>query len=76
MNSDTLLVLVHGFCCHAYHMYCWRDALQKDFPNIAIADMPAKRGTFEDCLKSLTQTMETAGYRSCKRIYMVGHSMG
>lgn len=76
MNSNTLLVLVHGFCCRNYHMYKWRDGLKADFPCIAIADMPARSGSFADCLASLTATMNSANYRRYEQIYMVGHSMG
>ncbi|MBE6381273.1 MAG: alpha/beta hydrolase [Lentisphaerae bacterium] len=75
-NSDTLVVLVHGFCRHGKNMQFWREHLQDDFPNIAVADMPATHRSFRSCLASLSRTVELARPQLYRRICFAGHSMG
>ena len=76
MTSDTLVVLVHGFCRHGHNMHFWRDQLSDVFPDIAVADMPATHKSFERCLESLSRTFEEAQASKYKQVFIAGHSMG
>lgn len=76
MDSDTLVVLVHGFCRSGENMQYWRDSLSDVFSNIICADMPATHGSFKDCLQSLENTIAEAHPEQYKRLFFAGHSMG
>jgi len=57
-------------------MQVWQKALADDFPNIVIADMPAKHRSFECCLDKLVKTVDAAGPEHYQQLYLAGHSMG
>ena len=57
MDSETLVVLVHGFCRNGQNMQYWRESLSEVFSNVICADMPATHGSFQDCLQSLENTV-------------------
>lgn len=76
MDSETLIVLVHGFCRNGENMQYWCKTLLDSFPNVIAADMPATHGTFEDCLRSLEKTIEQAHPEKYKHLFFAGHSMG
>lgn len=76
MNSDTLVVLVHGFCRGEENLQYWKKGLQRDFANVVTVDMPAAYGSFERCLKVLSQTVAAAQPERYKQVYYAGHSMG
>lgn len=76
MNPDKLVVLVHGFCSRAEDMDFWRKSLNRDFENIAVADMPARYKSFECCLEVLFNTVRAAEPEKYKSLYIAGHSMG
>ena len=75
-HADVLVVLVHGFCRGGKDMLFWRDNLADVFPNIVIADMPAKYSSFEQCLASLSSTVKQAQPEKYRAVYLAGHSMG
>lgn len=76
MNSDTLVVLIHGFCRGAENMQFWKKSLIEDFPNIITPDLPATYSSFEKCLDVLSQCIAAAAPEKYKNIYIAGHSMG
>lgn len=76
MNPDTLVVLIHGFCCQAEDMDFWRKSLSRNFENIVVPDMPARYKSFESCLEILCRTMQEAEPEKYKNLYIAGHSMG
>lgn len=76
MDSETLVVLVHGFCRNGQNMQYWRESLSEVFSNVICADMPATHGSFQDCLHSLENTVAEAHPEKYKRLFFAGHSMG
>ena len=58
--SDTLVVLIHGFCRGAADMQVWRRCLAGDFPHILTPDLPTRYGSFARCLEVLTQEISAA----------------
>ena len=75
--SDTLVVLVHGFCRGAGDLENWRRRIKEDFAHVEVADLPATCGDFEDCVAELTrQTEERFHAADFGRLMMAGHSMG
>ena len=76
MHSDTLVVLIHGFCRGAENLQFWRKSLSDEFENIVCADLPATYSSFERCLEVLQQTFEAAHAEKYSRLFIAGHSMG
>ena len=76
MYSDTLVVLVHGFCRTAENMQYWRESLCREYENIITPDLPATHSSFEECLEVLSQTIAAAHPEKYARLYMACHSMG
>ena len=76
MHTDTLVVLIHGFCRGAENLQFWRDNLIDEFPNIICADLPATYSSFERCLEVLARTVKAAEPEKYAQVYIAGHSMG
>ena len=76
MHSETLVVLVHGFCRGQKDLEYWRNGLQSTFPNILTVDLPTRYGSFECCVKELEKSIAVAHPQRYKKIYFAGHSMG
>ena len=76
MKSDTLVVLVHGFCRGGKNMLYWKKELSSEFPNIVTADLPTTHSSFKRCLEVLADTLEKAEIEKYSELYIAGHSMG
>ena len=76
MHSDTLVVLIHGFCRTAENMQFWRQCLESDFPNIITPDLPATHSSFEECLAILSSSIAAAQPEKYSKLYFACHSMG
>ena len=74
--SDTLVILIHGFCRGAKDMQFWKRYLEKDFPHILTPDLPTRYGSFSDCLEKLTGEIAQAAPENYARLYFACHSMG
>ena len=76
MNSNTLVILIHGFCRGAENMQFWKQSLADEFPNIITPDLPATYSSFEKCLDVLSKCIADAEPEKYEKIYIAGHSMG
>jgi pimeloyl-ACP methyl ester carboxylesterase len=76
MHSDTLVVLIHGFCRTAENMQFWRQCLESDFPHIITPDLPATHSSFEECLAVLSSSIAAAQPEKYSKLYFACHSMG
>ena len=76
MNSDTLVVLVHGFCRGAKDMFFWKSCLSRSFPDLSTPDRPTRDSSFETCVDSLTETIAAKHPENYQKIYFACHSMG
>lgn len=76
MHSETLVVLVHGFCRGEKDLEYWRKGLQDTFPNILTVDLPTRYGSFERCVKKLEKSISAVHPEEYKRVFYTGHSMG
>jgi len=76
MNSDTLVILIHGFCRGAEDMQFWKKSLSSEYPNIITPDLPTTFSSFEKCLDVLSQNIAAAEPEKYKQLYFAGHSMG
>ncbi len=76
MNSDTLVVLVHGFCRGAKDMLFWKSCLRRSFPDIITPDLPTRYSSFEKCVEILTETITAKHPENYQKLYFAGHSMG
>ncbi len=76
MNDDTLVVLVHGFCCRARNMAFWREHLSAEYPHILAVDMPARNRDFAACLAALSEQVKAARAAQYRQVFFAGHSMG
>ena len=76
MHSETLVVLVHGFCRGQKDLEYWRNGLHSTFPNVLTVDLPTRYGSFERCVRVLNDAIAAAEPNQYKRVFYVGHSMG
>ncbi len=76
MNSDTLVVLIHGFCRGAEDMQFWKKSLSGQYSNILTPDLPTTYSSFEECLSVLSKNIAAAHPEKYEKLYIAGHSMG
>ena len=76
MNSDILVILVHGFCRGAKDMFFWKKTLHREFPHIITPDLPTRYSSFETCVDILTETISAEKPENFRQLYFAGHSMG
>ena len=76
MTSDTLVILVHGFCRGAQDMFFWKSCLHRKFPDIITPDLPTRYSSFETCVEILTETIMAKHPENYQQLYFACHSMG
>ena len=76
MNSNTLVILIHGFCRGAENMQFWKKSLGSIYPNIITPDLPTTYSSFEKCLDRLSEAVADAHPEKYEKIFIAGHSMG
>ena len=76
MFSETLVILIHGFCREAKDMYFWKRHLHHTFPNILTPDLPTRYSSFEKCIEQLSFQINAAQPEKYAQIFIAGHSMG
>ena len=76
MFSDTLIILIHGFCRKGKDMFFWKRHLHHTFPHIITPDLPTRYSSFEKCVELLTAQIDAAQPETYTQIFIAGHSMG